>query len=171
MRLLRLLGALSTASILLLLWSGSPAAAHAQLIGSTPAADEVLDTAPSEVELEFNEELIETGSTLLVIDSEGENRAAGDVVLDGRFVRAEVASDLPDGSYEIRWRVVSADGHPINGRIPFSVGAPGDPVPDESSDGDGDDDEGSMTMPIVLVAGGVVVIVLVGWLVLGGRRR
>lgn len=169
MRLLRLFGAVSTASILVLLWSGSPAAAHAQLIGSTPAADEVLDAAPSEVELEFNEALIETGSTLLVIDSEGENRAVGDAVLDGRFVRAEVPSDLPDGSYEIRWRVVSADGHPINGRIPFSVGAPGDPVPDDASDDE--EDGGSMTMPIVLVAGGVVVVGLVGWLVLGGRRR
>ncbi len=170
MRLLRFIGVAVAGLSLLMLWSVAPAAAHAQLIGSTPEADEVLDAAPSEIELEFNEVLIETGSTMLLIDSEGENRVAGDAVLDGRFVRADVAPDLPDGSYEIRWRVVSADGHPINGRIPFSIGAPGDPVPDEPADG-GDEDEGSMTMPIVVVAGGVVVVGVVGWLVLGGRRR
>ncbi|OUZ12235.1 hypothetical protein BHE97_02865 [Aeromicrobium sp. PE09-221] len=161
----------------MLTWTVGPAVAHAQLIGSTPAEDEVLDTAPAQVELEFNEELIEIGSTMLVIDSDGENRVAGEVALDGRFVRADLAPDLPDGSYEIRWRVVSADGHPISGRIPFAIGAPGDPVPEaegtaaaSADDADSGDPGGLPGRAIVIAIAGAAVALAV-WFAISGRRR
>lgn len=32
--------------------------------------------------------------------------------------------ELPDGGYQVSWRVVSADGHPISGSFGFRVGNP-----------------------------------------------
>lgn len=29
---------------------------------------------------------------------------------------------MPDAGYEVQWRVVSGDGHPISSTIPFAVG-------------------------------------------------
>jgi hypothetical protein len=29
---------------------------------------------------------------------------------------------MPEGSYQVRWRVVSSDGHPISGSFEFAVG-------------------------------------------------
>ena len=39
---------------------------------------------------------------------------------------------MPDAGYEMRWRVVSADGHPISGIIPFTVGD-GEPLVREAA--------------------------------------
>ncbi len=154
----------------------APAVAHAQLVGSSPKADEVLATSPTEVTLEFNEDLIEIGSTLLVVDA-AQNNLANDVELEGRHVRAALAEELSEGSYEIRWRVVSADGHPISGRIPFAVGAPGDPVPAAGEDTTSDLEAAEQTAAdgprvpralVVAVLGAVAGLLL--WWAVGGVR-
>jgi hypothetical protein len=62
-----------------------------------------------------------------------------------------VAADLPDGAYDVRWRVVSADGHPVSGAFAFAVGdavlpeagagatATPEPSPDAESTASADD--------------------------------
>lgn len=154
----------------------APAAAHAQLVGSSPKTDEVLAASPTEVTLEFNEDLIEIGSTLLVVDA-AQNNLVSNVELEGRHVRAALAEELSEGSYEVRWRVVSADGHPISGRIPFAVGAPGDPVPAAGEDATSDPEAAEQTTAdgprvpralVVAVLGAVAGLVL--WWAVGGVR-
>ena len=46
----------------------------------------------------------------------------GKVGATGNVVSATVQSDLPDGTYVMNYRVISADGHPIAGAIVFGVG-------------------------------------------------
>ncbi|MGW2996193.1 CopD family protein, partial [Streptomyces sp. NPDC001193] len=48
------------------------------------------------------------------------------VTLDGKddTARVELSGKLPEGTYTVAWRVVSADGHPISGAFVFSIGAP-----------------------------------------------
>ena len=55
-------------ALTVVLGTAGTAVGHSQLIDSTPGADESLDTAPSEVELEFNEEVNERGVVLMVVD-------------------------------------------------------------------------------------------------------
>ncbi|HWS56943.1 MAG TPA: copper resistance protein CopC, partial [Actinotalea sp.] len=50
--------------------------------------------------------------------------AVGEPVVQGTTVTAPLPSDLASGDYTIAWRVVSADGHPIQGTIPFTVALP-----------------------------------------------
>ncbi|RZU66605.1 hypothetical protein EV379_2968 [Microterricola gilva] len=100
----------------------TPAFAHDQLAASDPAAGAALESAPSEVSLQFTDNVLTIGAIVLVVDADGTSWADGDAVLDGPTVSTRVAGEMPDGAYEIRWRVVSADGHPISGVIPFTVG-------------------------------------------------
>lgn len=99
-----------------------PAAAHDQLLDSSPTEGEHLDVAPTEVTLRFSDEILTIGPAVIVADDAGGTWTVGDPVLDGPEVVAALADDVPDGAYEVRWRVVSSDGHPITGVIPFTVG-------------------------------------------------
>jgi len=107
-----------------------PAAAHAQLVGSDPAAGAVVAEPPALVTLRFSEEVEPTLGGIEVFDTDQRvvdvgptERVPGDV----RSVQATLP-ELADGTYAVLWRVTSADGHPVQGAFAFSVGneAPGD---------------------------------------------
>ena len=106
----------------------APAAAHTALVSSSPAAGATVE-APASVSLTFNEALLDIGAQIVVLDAEGGNHASGDVYFpDPSTVRVDVAP-LGPGSYTAEWRVVSADGHPIEGSLPFTVVAAPSPTP------------------------------------------
>ncbi|RQP09152.1 MAG: copper resistance protein CopC [Microbacteriaceae bacterium] len=109
-----------------LLWIAEPAQAHDQLIESTPAEGEVLPAPPDEVMLQFTDELIELGGIIVVTDAAEQSWTEGDLVYDGSRAMIALRDGMPDGWYEIRWQVVSRDGHPISGIIPFAVGDAGE---------------------------------------------
>lgn len=108
----------------LILGSAAPASAHDELVGSDPAAGEVLQSLPDSVELTFSGELMALGAIVEVRDADGVDHAAGDPEIDGTVVTVPVDPAGGDGSYSVVWRVVSSDGHPISGSVPFVVGAP-----------------------------------------------
>jgi copper transport protein len=119
-----LLGLLSS---LLVLGAVAPAAsAHAALLRTTPGDAEILPTGPKEVTLTFGEPVGIGLGQLRVLSAEGErvddgapSRSAG-----GTVVHIPVRSGIPEGSYVVVWRVVSADSHPVSGAFTFSVGKP-----------------------------------------------
>ncbi|MGO1316743.1 MAG: copper resistance CopC family protein [Cellulomonadaceae bacterium] len=127
-----------------------PASAHDQLVSSDPESGQHLDAAPHEVSLEFSGELLVLdgsglGATVLVVDGEGRDWATGDPVVRERTVTVTLAPEMPDAGYEVRWQVVSSDGHPISGLVPFAVGdaeplgsaaTPVDPDSDSTSQND-----------------------------------
>lgn len=102
-----------------------PARAHALVLESSPRTGEVLKVPPSRVFLRFNSR-IEKGLSLV--------RVTGPA---GRPVPLQVATpdrspdrlvfplpSLPPGTYLVRWKVLSADGHVTEGAFRFTV-APG----------------------------------------------
>lgn len=106
-----------------ILLGSAPARAHDQLLGSSPTRDERLATAPTEVVLTFVEEIMPIGTSVSVIDESDTEWAVGDPVLDGTTVTTALRAGMPDGAYQVRWRVVAVDGHPISDTYPFVVGA------------------------------------------------
>lgn len=122
------LGAIAAA--LLVLLTPSPAGAHASLTMTSPADGGALDTAPTEVRLSFSESVTATAGAIRVLDRDGERVDRGSVEVDGANVVARLG-DIPDGSYVVAWRVVSADSHPINGSFTFVVGAGDAPLDDD----------------------------------------
>lgn len=102
------------------------ASAHSALESSNPARDQVLEAFPSELSLTFNEELIsiegESVNTLTLQGTDGANYDLLAPTVVGAVLSAKAGSaEYPAGEYLLRYRVVSADGHPITGKISFST--------------------------------------------------
>ena len=105
----------------------APASAHDSLVTSTPGADERLDVAPESIVLTFSGELLvlgdsTLGAVVIVVDEHGRDWVSGDVVVSGNTVTTPVDPGMPDAGYQVRWQVVSEDGHPISGIVPFTIG-------------------------------------------------
>lgn len=110
-----------------LLMTGSPASAHAQLESSDPGFGEILTQAPSRVTLTFGERVEFTPNAIQVFDDHLRPVRTGPVVAvdqDGNQLRVALPSRLSRGSYTVSWDVSSGDTHPVSGSFAFSVGAP-----------------------------------------------
>ena len=100
----------------------SAAWAHDSIISTTPADGAHIETAPSQVSMLYTDSLITIGASVVIVDQDGTDWADGPVTLAGTDAVQPLRAGMPDGMYEVRWRVVSSDGHPISGVIPFTVG-------------------------------------------------
>ncbi|NRQ38968.1 copper resistance protein CopC [Nonomuraea sp. NN258] len=107
---------------LLVLGTAGPALAHDALKSSDPAKGAKVKTL-DEIKLTFTAEV---RMPFVIVRGPGDARhESGKPKADGAVVRQELKGALPDGKYTIAYRVVSSDGHPIEGEIPFTVeGAP-----------------------------------------------
>ncbi|EFQ83975.1 copper resistance protein CopC [Aeromicrobium marinum DSM 15272] len=97
-----------------------PAEAHAGLVSSDPADGSSLTEAPDEVTVSFNENVARP-AFLALTAPDGTAVDLG----EPRIVDATVTADVPDlplrGSYALSYRVVSADGHPVEGTVTFEL--------------------------------------------------
>lgn len=111
----------------------APASAHDQIVSSTPAADEQLTTAPDQVVLTFSNNLLalsdNSGTAMTVVDSAGEDWVAGAPVVTADTVTVPLKKGMPNGAYDVTWKVVSSDGHPTSGEYSFSIAAAEEPKP------------------------------------------
>lgn len=102
------------------------ASAHAYVVKSNPAENEILKKAPSVVKIEFDEDIqISSFNTLYVRDTSGKRVDLKDAHIDKKnkkLLEAGLKENLKNGLYSIQWKVISADGHPIQGVIPFRIG-------------------------------------------------
>lgn len=116
---------------LLVLLPGLAASAHSALIGSNPETGSTIRTLPTQLELQFNEPVSDI-SPAMVLRRDGSTVATLTPRADGsRLVADAPAETLPDGRYSLVWRVVSADGHPVDGVATFTLA--GGPTPTPSS--------------------------------------
>lgn len=114
-------------AIALLLGGAGPASAHAALVSSDPARDSVVQTAPGEVTLTFSETVILADDAIRVLDPESkrvDEGKSGHADGDSATARVTLHSGLPDGTFTVAWKAVSADSHPIAGAFTFSIGEP-----------------------------------------------
>ena len=121
---LRLLAATLAACVALLL-GAAPAFAHTRLESSDPADKSSVDTAPESVSLTFNEDISAEFASMSVVGPDGTNYATGQVSAAGGQVSTAVSPLGPAGAYEIGYRVVSDDGHPVQGKVTFTLTTPG----------------------------------------------
>lgn len=106
---------------LLLLTAGS-ASAHATLVAADPPDGARLDASPAVVHLTFSEHVSASLGGVRVIGADGGRVDRGAVRATGADVEVDLAPDLPDGTYVVTYRIVSADGHPVRGASTFAVG-------------------------------------------------
>ena len=122
----------------ILLMTGSPASAHAELEASNPRSGEILTEAPTAITLTFGEGVEFTANAIQVFDDHRRRVRTGPVGAvnkDGSQLRATLPSGLSRGSYTVSWSVSSDDTHPVSGSFGFSIGAPSavtGPVPGQA---------------------------------------
>ncbi len=130
-------------SLLLVGALAHPAQAHATYRASSPAKEESVPSAPSEIWVEFTEQPTED-SKLEVFDPCGERVDSGRYEISVVPSQNRITTSIDSGRrgvFRVDWSVLSnEDGHPTAGSFTFtSAGGdpcPGatDPRPDESSD-------------------------------------
>lgn len=112
--------------LLLLVVAGParPAAAHAELLVSEPAAGAVLESSPAVITLTFSEPVEISLGALRLFDGSGDPILIGatEHVGGDAIVEVEVPV-LQRGSYVVSWRALSADSHPISGAFIFQIGS------------------------------------------------
>lgn len=100
--------------------------AHAYVVKSNPTENETLKKAPSIVKIEFDEDIqVSSFNTLFVRDTSGKRVDLKDAHIDKKnkkLLEAGLKENLKNGLYSIQWKAISADGHPIQGVIPFRIG-------------------------------------------------
>jgi methionine-rich copper-binding protein CopC len=96
---------------------------HAYLVKSSPARRAVLSSAPPRVVLWFNERLEAQFSQLSVWNHEGKQVDGGDMQVepdDPKKLSVGIPP-LPAGSYTVKFRVLSVDGHIVEAEFPFTL--------------------------------------------------
>lgn len=102
----------------------SPALAHDEMVGFGVEVD-VNDGSATAITLQFNNEIMDIGTEFLVTGPDGENVVDGAATVAGRSVTQAITWPLAEGEYEVAWRVVSSDGHPIQGVLSLAIAADG----------------------------------------------
>ena len=99
--------------------------AHAYILKSSPSENEIVNQAPKKVTIKFDEAIQPSFNSLKVYDGKGNRVDQNNGRIDSKnpsTIEASLNENLPNGTYSINWRVVSSDGHPVEGVIPFQIG-------------------------------------------------
>ena len=110
-------------AVVALVFSTGPAAAHTELISTTPADQQTVSRTPAVVVLTFDESLLAMGSQVVVTGPQGPVQVGAPDVAE-----TTVSQNLqggPAGLYTVAWRVTAADGHPLSGTFRFTAAAAG----------------------------------------------
>ncbi|MGS0683867.1 copper resistance CopC family protein [Nakamurella sp. GG22] len=100
-----------------------PAAAHNVLISSDPSEGAVVQTPPTVITLTFDEAVQDFQPVVTVLGPDGQKYESGAPQVDSTVVTTPVAPLPTAGDYVIAYRVVSADGHPVQGEVHFRFAA------------------------------------------------
>ncbi len=164
-----------------------PASAHNYLVTSTPAPGSVVTEPLGAVTLEFNDvvlNLVTNTSFVEVTDAQGAHFETACPTTADRTVTAPIALGAA-GEYRIVWQIVSADGHVVSDQqvftyepaagVPEAAGSATAPCPSaDAGSGSGPEEanlaptdadqqaSGSNTALILSVAGGIVLLALIG---------
>lgn len=108
--------------------TAQPAHAHAVLTETTPRFGAVVDGQPDRVVATFNEPVEVNFGALRVFDSNGErvdDDDSGHLEGEPESIAVTLMADLPEDTYTVTYRALSADSHPVDGAFVFHIGAPG----------------------------------------------
>ena len=108
-------------SLLLMALGAGAACAHAFLDHANPAVGSTVQRAPRDVALSFTLNIDAASSNVQVRDSSGARVDEGKAQISGNTMRIGLKA-LKPGSYRVRWRVLSVDGHNAEGSFGFTVG-------------------------------------------------
>jgi len=163
----RVLGAVAAALVAMVV-TATPAMAHNVLVSSDPAKDAALETGPSKVTLTFDAPVQGGDVNQVSVLGPGDTQwAEGEIEISSNVVSVPVRPLGPAGQYRIGYRILSADGHPVTGEIPFTLTAEGTGTPASASAATSPDaaqpaEESGGGVPVWVWIVGAVVLLAIG---------
>lgn len=178
-----------SATLILFFAFTTTVSAHTGLTSSSPADGEDITEDVHEVLLEFNSK-IESTSTVKVFNENKEEIIVSNIQTSENVMTGAFMSPLDNGTYTVEWKIIGADGHPIQGTYSFMVSQDEleDPaVPEETQETPVVPLKGSVEKPVEraiedsskIASNDVLVVILVilftvaggffGWIL--GRRK
>jgi hypothetical protein len=122
-----------------------------------------------EISIQFSEELLTISdkevNTISLTEFDGPPIALENARVEGEYLKADIpVGDYSPGTYEVNYRIVSADGHQVSDSFTFSLNAPAiAKAPPASEGGDG-------VLPAPILAAIAILILLGGFFALGSRK-
>ena len=153
---------------------GRPAWAHTQLVAAVPARNATLTAAPPAVTLEFTDRLNPDFTTIVVSDAANRRVTASAPAIDRTKGTVTFGQSLANGTYTVAYRVVSVDGHTVQGSYPFTVADPARPAPTVSAVPVAAPPAGQRIpagVPIALAGAGVLLVAAAAYFLRGPRKR
>ena len=119
---------IAAAAVLAVLVPAGPAWAHNELLGSTPAAGATLTSAPDTVSLSFAQKLNPDFTTIVLSDGALQRVPTSAPATDAGTGSVTPSTPLGNGVYTVAYRIVSKDGHVVQGSYQFTVADPAQPA-------------------------------------------
>ncbi|AND42942.1 MAG: copper resistance CopC family protein [Bacillota bacterium] len=123
-------------TFILFIVSVNNAFGHTGLESSSPQDGEVITAGPNDIKMTF-ETKVEQGSTFEVTNANGDSISIENITLSNNQMTGRLSNDLANGAYKVNWKIIGADGHPIEGQFSFSVNAPTTVDPTEENEDSG----------------------------------
>lgn len=116
-------------SILILAGSTSTASAHTSVVNTIPTYKSTFTEMPSEIAIEFSEELMTIGSqkinSIEILHPDGSRIKITSLSVNKSILTATLPmANYVDGTYTVNYRVVSADGHSVSGSYELYLNSP-----------------------------------------------
>jgi methionine-rich copper-binding protein CopC len=115
----------------------SPAAAHTDLVSTSPAAGSDVLAAQESISLTFSEPPLVDGAAIVVMTAEGDILDSPAPALNGASLSIPWPADLTTGKVTVQWRATAQDGHVESGEFVFNYTAAAEggvaPSPTESA--------------------------------------
>ncbi len=109
-------------ALVLSLCGGGPSSAHSFLVDATPSSKDHVSVSPKTIKLRFGGGVEPAYSKLTIETPEGKVLAQGAVGKPDTPRELSLdAPDLPPARYIVRYRVLSTDGHIVEGNFEFTV--------------------------------------------------
>jgi hypothetical protein len=163
---------LVAAFVICLTFVSTPTFAHSELVSSNPSAASNIQQLPEQIELEFNEELLDLGSgnSISIISPSGEDIGMGDTTTTGPKLTRLLNTTSETGKFQVKYRVASADGHVLNGSYIFNFNEAGVATIQNKNLVDKESGSNLFTSSLKIFLG-VAVVLLIGLAIRSRKRR
>lgn len=145
--------------------TATPALAHNVLISTDPGKDASVDAGPAKITLTFDAP-VQGGdiNQISVLGPDKSQWAEGAVEISSNVVTAAVRPLGPAGIYTVGYRILSADGHPVEGEYTFTLtkAGSGTPATAGAATGTAADSGSGGGVPVWVWIVGAVVLLAIG---------
>ena len=97
--------------------------AHSKMTVASPEKDAVVDLSPALIMMEFNTDIASI-STFVLENEQGEAIPVDQINVEGHKLSGVPVNVLDNGLYNVKWTIIGADGHTVEGNYAFTVNAP-----------------------------------------------